>query len=217
MPSIPSMSSSASTCPCCFEEVVHGSYSHILLPCGHSFHFECITVWINTSKHKDCAICRATLPPSYRKLLFTLDGVEEAKQSALKFQVGNRMSNFATINELSDIMTLYQNIEAGKTVIGHNWPETVTAPRGTRIKITFPSMLSQIYAKGQPLVAKYVRAVKNSVINAALCQKILGGGCVARPATPLEWTLATISGLEKIKRIRTRYDVCVARSKQQAA
>ena len=43
-------------CPICLKEL---EYSQVFLPCGHTFHGDCILDWID--RKKNCPICRFPL------------------------------------------------------------------------------------------------------------------------------------------------------------
>ena len=45
-------------CSICFEDLVDANYE-VLVPCGHEFHWACITNWFNRKiKRRDCPMCR---------------------------------------------------------------------------------------------------------------------------------------------------------------
>jgi E3 ubiquitin-protein ligase RNF115/126 len=55
------------TCSICLMDINDGQKT-ILLPCGHMFHDECITKWLNI--HNTCPLCRFELPtddPEYER------------------------------------------------------------------------------------------------------------------------------------------------------
>ena len=56
------------TCSICLMDINEGQKT-ILLPCGHMFHDECITKWLNI--HNTCPLCRFELPtddPEYERM-----------------------------------------------------------------------------------------------------------------------------------------------------
>ena len=55
------------TCSICLMDITEGQKT-ILLPCGHMFHDDCVTKWLNL--HNTCPLCRFELPtddPEYEK------------------------------------------------------------------------------------------------------------------------------------------------------
>jgi hypothetical protein len=46
-------------CPICMDAIVAGVTGETRTSCGHSFHFQCLVVWMSVGTHKTCPVCRA--------------------------------------------------------------------------------------------------------------------------------------------------------------
>eukprot|EP00953_Heterococcus_sp_UTEX-ZZ885_P017188 9621-Heterococcus_DN1.PRE.2 len=49
-------------CAICYNTVDPSLQDHMITPCDHSFHSECLLQWINIKM--ECPTCRSVLPPA---------------------------------------------------------------------------------------------------------------------------------------------------------
>lgn len=76
-------------CPTCYE-VLDRSDTFALL-CGHTFHDQCITKWLDDSKEQTCPCCRVVCPKEY--LLKVYFDFPEAKERRKKAKKADRQSH----------------------------------------------------------------------------------------------------------------------------
>ena len=82
----PAPKKSTRTCAICSDELI--SASAITLPCGHSFHKQCLTSLRDFGVSQACPLCRAPLPPretpkTQGPRVFTCSGVSALDSIAL--------------------------------------------------------------------------------------------------------------------------------------
>ncbi|KDP35616.1 hypothetical protein JCGZ_09054 [Jatropha curcas] len=70
-----------SECPVCLSVFNDGEEVKQLSACKHSFHLDCINLWLNS--HSNCPVCRASVPPVKRSTTRTTTSSSSTRDNDL--------------------------------------------------------------------------------------------------------------------------------------